>query len=776
MSSPIPPKSPISPAGSVTSSPDISSPSEKGSFSGRKVRQNQPSGNQIPEHQNHGKAQKKGLFQRIAQHFASAPSSPDHKYHATINSGGQTTHIYTNDPNINVWTPGGGRSTVHTNAPHTYHHQYNAVPHMGMADQMHIPGLGVLKFDQPIFQNLNFGQLNAWQPPFQQISTPSQAWLQPEPQGWHAHRPAHPHASGWHSPHHRQAASPSPHQPDRQAVKYKHMYDDLAAVNKALKNRVSERFHPEQSPTKVLDQRIQKEKATILEHPLDAQGKIAKQKSRLLEGIQQSTSRYESLITYHLPHKHAEVQEWGKRHINAIEEGMHKIDHILRKESRLFSTEEITELKKIRQELNSERLLQLQVMSPKNSATLGLGSDMTWQGALEFMRVGYPLNPSITQHFEKEPKEMLLQEAKVYGSGLSHNVIKLNYKTWDGEPVEKLFKAEDARDSSGFQSVAKDGTYIDTQAPRFALRNLATSKLHPLICQDCKVPKMGLSTYQGQLGLVMDIAKGHKPYPIAENGGVTASLKTDPAFATEVAKGLVETEWFDLLCGQQDRHAGNYLIDKEGKVTLIDNDQSFHPGNTDTLFSNVRSADGRWVSPWPGEPVLIDRQTYNKLKSLTAADIREKLTGLLPTAEIEATIERLNKLKFRAEGLARTNRIVDNWNTWKSSEETGSLSATDYLKQHGKPQSYFTTLSKLDAQVKAAPAQSATTTTSTQKPSPSTTGVKSAPSAASESPQPVAPKPVKPKSPEKALKTGSVPVAPPPPKLPDELKPKPRSI
>ena len=763
MSTPIPPKSPISPAGSVTSSPDISSPSDKGSFSGRKVSRQQSSGNLIPQDQNNGKGQRKGLLQRIAQHFSSTPATPEHKYHASINTGGQITHIYTNDPNINVWTPGGGRSTIHTNAPHTYHHQYNAVPHMGKPDQMHIPGLGVLKFDQPIFQNLHFGQMKGWQPPFQQISNPSQVWIQPESRGWQP--------NNWHYHHHHTSPSgslpprykgsdiaPARPEPAKQSVVYKHMYEDLAATDRALKTRVTERFHPEQSPAKKLEQKIQKEEKVITEHQLDGVGKAAKVKAQLFRDIQKSVDNYESLITHHLPREPKGIEDRGKKHIDVIEDAMRKIDTGLKEKGRFLSKQDITDLKKIRQELHNDRVLHLQVISPKNSSAVGFRHDMSWQGALEFMRVGYPLDPSITQHFEKEPKDLLLQEAKVYGSGLSHSVVKLNYKTWDDEPVEKLFKAEDATDSSGFRGVAKSGTYIDTQAPRFALRNIATSKLHPLLCQDCKVPKTGLSTYQGRLGLVMDIAKGHKPYPIAENGGITSSLKTDPAFATEVAKGLVETEWFDLLCGQQDRHAGNYLIDDKGKVTLIDNDQSFHPGNTDTLFSNVKSADGNWMSPWPGEPVLIDRQTYNKLQKLTAQDIREKLTGLLPTNEIESTVQRLAKLKKHSERLARTNRIVDDWSTWRSSKETGSLSATDYLRQHGRAQSYFTTLSRLDRQNNPATSQPAPVTKAKQTP---TTKPKSAPAAVVSEPA------------SKVIKSAPVPVAPTPPKLPNN---KPRSI
>ncbi len=621
------------------------------SFSGHSVTQQKPVTKQIPPAQEQKTSGAKKLLKKMADFLSIKPSNPSYKYHSSVSTGAQTTHIWSNTPMLNVWTSN-PNSVMNSNVPQTNFTHFQPIPHKGNLSQMMVPGLGVLQLNQPLFSKPLF---------YQQMS-----FSQP-PAGYF---PAQPQA--------------------KPPTVYQHIYQDLAEKNKVVQARVTERFNIAPKETDLLDKSVLLEKQRLSTLPQGIQSTVSRLKSRHLDQVSTSIKNHQLNLAQPLPTKPDDIEAQGKTFIHNIENGMRAIDVILDTGRAYYHPESLSKLKTIRQELNAERSLVLQVMEQKGAK--GLGDKLNWQTATDFMRVGYDLTPGMLQHMSSFD-DSALKSAHPFGKGMTHTVSKLIYHDGD-KTTAKIFKAEDARDSSGYARITKKGSYLDTERPHFAMRNLAAQSLQSLLGLDM-VPKMELATHQGKVGLLMDEAKGKTAFPPGQNDGITKKLEQNPQFANAVARELVNAELFDGLCGQQDRHPGNYLIDPDtGKVSLIDNDQSFYPGHTSVAKSTTKTSEGTWFSPWPGLPALIDQQAFDKLQGIKEQDIREKLSSLLNQDEIESTVKRLDELKQHALELKKENRVVDNWATWKS-DTSPALGAAEYIKQHGSRQSYFNALERV---------------------------------------------------------------------------------
>ncbi|WP_062262781.1 hypothetical protein [Endozoicomonas arenosclerae] len=591
--------------------------------------------------------------------FVSIKSSPPrYTYNANVQVGGQNFRVYTNSPNLNVWT-NNPNTVVSSNTPHTHVQHFHAQPFQGNPFQMQVPGLGVLQLQQPLV----FPQTPFSFPPVYQ----------------------HP---------------PAPPQPAKPV--FTHIYQDEAVCKKIDQSRVTDRFHMSNDQVGQLESLSKREADRSERFPNTLDSAVAKRKSFDYKRLNEIVKEHQGKLSEKLPTEDAAIKEQGKKMIDSLEEGMKRIDTIFKTGVHYFPEEEVEMLKDMRQQLNNERSLVLQVL--RQDGASAAGKKLDWKAATEFKRLGYDLTHDVTRHLsEYQGKEAKSEEA--LGSGKAHTVTKLSFEE-DGETVEKVFKSEDAVDTSHFKEHTNKDKYLDTQRPRFAARNLASQSLQDALGLKL-LPKTELTVHNGKVGLLMDVAKGKQPYTAKE--GIAKDIpfdpKENPKVAAEIAKNLNSAEWLDCFCGQQDRNTGNYLIDPEsGQVTLVDNDHSFYPGQSSIDSSEVRAGASGWLSPWPGPPTLIDREVLNKLNATTVDDISARLTGLLEPEEIRATLSRLEELKEHAEVLEEQGLVVDNWETWQSKTQP-PLSAIDYIRRHGSQSAYLNAIPALRT-TESAPQQS----------------------------------------------------------------------
>lgn len=151
-------------------------------------------------------------------------------------------------------------------------------------------------------------------------------------------------------------------------------------------------------------------------------------------------------------------------------------------------------------------------------------------------------------------------------------------------------------------------------------------------------------------------------------------------------EGLLKMQVFDWISGQVDRHPGNYYIDpKTSKVQAIDNDCSFGvnavPKDVDVrlqeLLGFVVPNNGSLMLRMPNVVTKEIKENINNLYS-NQQQLKETLRQYISDAEIEATIDRLQRLfnHINSEDFL----VVDN---------ADALLSSDAMKRQDSNNSYF---------------------------------------------------------------------------------------
>jgi hypothetical protein len=151
--------------------------------------------------------------------------------------------------------------------------------------------------------------------------------------------------------------------------------------------------------------------------------------------------------------------------------------------------------------------------------------------------------------------------------------------------------------------------------------------------------------------------------------GPGAVLTSDPV----LQRGMNKLQIFDAICGQLDRHQGNWYVDMDpqtGKVRGIkgiDLDMSFGSEHTDP--NEIHGEN------YLGLPPMMDAEFANRLLLVLPNDIRGALRGLLSEQEIEATVQRFEVVKVAIRKASSENKLVQTWDE-KTAEENRPKEST----------------------------------------------------------------------------------------------------
>ena len=409
-------------------------------------------------------------------------------------------------------------------------------------------------------------------------------------------------------------------------------------------------------------------------------------KAGQLGQVGSSINRHDQALAQPLSRQAGGIEHQGRQVIDNLQKGINQVDQLLLQQGHLMPQSEYQYLSGVKQNLHNEQKLMLQVMDDPGTASVS--GSLNLHQAMELKRLGYDLSPAIAKHFSPFNDHHLIKGSEQkFGSGAIHSVTKLKFQAQTGV-VEKIFKGEDPVDPCPFDSITGTENYLDKNKPRFAARNFAAAKFDNLLGTRL-MPKMELTVHDGQLGVLMDVAKGVKPWnqhPDTYNW-IPVEDSRQPQLAANIQQQLNSAEWLDGICAQQDRHAGNLFVDTQsGKVTLIDNDMGFYPGQHEVRTPSRPGGFRRFSGSTAGLPAVIDDRVYQKLMSITPTQIHQQMDGLLTPREIQSTVSRVQQLQRHARQLANNGRVIENWQKWE--DPATGLNAAQF-QRHYSPDSYL---------------------------------------------------------------------------------------
>ena len=185
-------------------------------------------------------------------------------------------------------------------------------------------------------------------------------------------------------------------------------------------------------------------------------------------------------------------------------------------------------------------------------------------------------------------------DSKAGASGSASATEILTYRTDDPDQPTKeiVFKPDfGASFNDKTLNLAHGDMYGREQGPRPLQLGIATYEFGKLLgCSDIVVKTTPLF-HNGQLGLGMEKAQGKEAVDFSRSGDNTLDTIARMAYsdnpaerarfrknANDLTDKTTAMQWLDLVCGQCDRHGGNFMVGFGGdgvSVKLIDNDMSF---------------------------------------------------------------------------------------------------------------------------------------------------------------------------------------------------------
>lgn len=320
----------------------------------------------------------------------------------------------------------------------------------------------------------------------------------------------------------------------------------------------------------------------------------------------------------------------------------------------------------------------------------------------------------------------LVGEEKI-GSGASSTVRKLSYVRKDGSVREVAFKS-DQEGTQGLWLIKAGGTDVYELRERSTSFNIATRYLAETFGIGNLVPGIQPLIHKGRYGIAMDVAKGTSVRKFRTNqvtdgrsikkihdlykSKVETERRRGERIVGDLLHGFTDLSWFDLLCGQSDRHCSNFFVHvdndtDETTITAIDNDMAFsgyRTGLTKIKLTGKSAAQARLVAQGlvldeltPGVeindsyveidameapedlvewlrrhkglnsfgrlPAVMSETMYMKLNALDGSklsDIRNELSRHMSSKGVAATMARLEELKKLARKYKKDGKVVAN--------------------------------------------------------------------------------------------------------------------
>jgi len=306
--------------------------------------------------------------------------------------------------------------------------------------------------------------------------------------------------------------------------------------------------------------------------------------------------------------------------------------------------------------------------------------------------------PTLTSGFEGSTGH----ETGVTHGGQVNTLHQGVYTKPDGTQMTGLFKADQGINLKTQEHEQQVG--INNIDPAYAARAKALYRLDQLF--DAGVTAKVYSAVrrdpngQTKMGTVIEQVNGVQGGDVAfaRDENHAQQLRTDDPGNHDVIslddpvlqRGLNKLQLLDAIAGQLDRHQGNYIVERDGTgqvtgVKGIDLDMAFgsqmtspHKGGPDAPQGSAPHE----AHNYRGLPPEIDEQMGERILAVKGSDIREALTGLLPDAEVAATVARFTEVRRVVEQAKKEGRLRNNWgqqsnqphNTWAESHgrETSS--------------------------------------------------------------------------------------------------------
>lgn len=242
-------------------------------------------------------------------------------------------------------------------------------------------------------------------------------------------------------------------------------------------------------------------------------------------------------------------------------------------------------------------------------------------------------------------------------------------------------------------------------------RNVATSRVANLLGiggiveQSSTVKIREKGSGQVTKGNLMTLAKGDQGGAVAGGKIYEGMRRMDniqermnwagKLFAPTVQKELCSLQVLDYICGQTDRHANNFFLEKDSSgsyahVHGIDNDMSFGTGvDLGKLVAKTgdheRKRSMRMVVDAEGNLAIphMDRQLAMNIKSLTPDELRFALEDIIEPVFIEAAIARLKIVQDaiqREEGKTGSKVFVYNDSGWGKATHEALIESTGNMR------------------------------------------------------------------------------------------------
>ncbi len=243
-------------------------------------------------------------------------------------------------------------------------------------------------------------------------------------------------------------------------------------------------------------------------------------------------------------------------------------------------------------------------------------------------------------------------------AGAINTVKELHYVTESGE-FSGFFKSEKGYHDNVMPDEAKFG--VSPMDPNYGGRSLASYRIDQLL--DANVTaKVEFAVHGGKLGSVIQSVNAPKNSERQWSQGGPQKAGTVNADDPVLQRALNKLQILDAICGQLDRHTGNWFVDTDEKtgqvrgVTGIDLDMAFG-----SKLEGINKSDASGSPFFRGMPSIVDAEFGQRILQIQAQEIRAALRGLLSQAEIDATVTRFTRVKEKVQELANNGQLTAHW-------------------------------------------------------------------------------------------------------------------